>query len=149
MPYTWKQMADGDVGDAVANGWEADGEPLYVCYAEFNGGYHPGKVRQAFGAANIPWGGLENKVSPYWVLMEAGNWASPFSGGNFPKNAYAAERPRCAEAGGTPALWFARASVVDNSMHPGKIREAFGGALIPYGGNEVLQQLDYQILMPA
>jgi hypothetical protein len=148
MVYTWLPMENGNVGDAAQNGWEANGEPLYVCYAEFNGGYHPGKVRPAFGAANIPWGGLENKVPRYWVLMEAGNWKGPYSGGNFPPNAYDAEHPRCAEAGGALTLWFARAAVVDGSCHPGKIREAFGGANIPYGGQEVKQQLDYYILMP-
>jgi hypothetical protein len=54
---------------ASAHGHEANGEALFVCRAQLNGGLHPGKVRGEFGAANIPWGGKEVKIFSYEVLV--------------------------------------------------------------------------------
>ena len=66
----WVAASDGAIPDGAAeNGHEANGEALFVCRAQLNGGLHPGKVRGAFGAANIPYGGQEVKVNPYEVLV--------------------------------------------------------------------------------
>lgn len=69
-PGKWVSARDGDVPDgAIKAGQEADGTPLYACRAEHANGVHPGKVRKAFKAANIPYGGKEIKVNPYEVLV--------------------------------------------------------------------------------
>lgn len=66
----WVAAKDGQIPKgAVVAGREADGTPLYVARAEYACGLHPGKVRPEFGAANIPYGGKEVKVSNYEVLV--------------------------------------------------------------------------------
>jgi hypothetical protein len=141
VAYRWVEATGGAIpAGAVAQGHEADGESLWVCRANYQGGVHPGKVRGAFGAANIPYGGLEVKVNPYEVLMDAGEWVSD-SGGNIPAGAAAWGH----EANGE-GLFVARAVVVGGDLHPGKIRGEFGGANIPYGGKEVKVQF-YEVLV--
>jgi Protein of unknown function (DUF3421) len=53
---------------AVVCGREANGDPLFVARANLNGGLHPGKIRFAFGAAFIGFGGQEVHVNDYEVL---------------------------------------------------------------------------------
>lgn len=69
-PGIWVFAENGRIPmNALVCGHEANGEPLFVARAFLNGGHHPGKVRPAFGAANIPWGGHEVKVHRYEVLV--------------------------------------------------------------------------------
>ena len=49
------------------------------------------------------------------------------------------------EANGEP-LFVCRVTIADGSIHPGKIRPAYGGAHIPLGGNEVMYP-DYEVLI--
>lgn len=66
----WVSASNGQVPDgAIICGKEADGTPLYVARASYQGGIHPGKVRKEFGAANIPYGGQEVQVNTYEVLV--------------------------------------------------------------------------------
>ncbi|MCL6417651.1 DUF3421 domain-containing protein [Aestuariirhabdus sp. Z084] len=66
----WQQATDGEVPPfAVVAGHESDGEKLYICRGNYNGGVHSGKVRSAFGACNLGWGGEEVMVNPYEVLI--------------------------------------------------------------------------------
>jgi hypothetical protein len=121
---------------AQPNGNEADGTPLWVARSpgrtdpHFIGSIQPGKVRPAFGTALIPFGGNEISVVDYEVLMEAGMWMAG-SGGQIPDGAVVCGR----EANGDP-LFVARANL-NGGLHPGKIRFAFGAALIGFGGKEV------------
>lgn len=138
--YTWVEATNGAIPPgAAANGQEADGESLFVARANLNGGVHPGKVRGAFGAANIPYGGSEVKVNPYEVLMNPGNWV-PASGGQVPDGAVDFGR----EADGTP-LFVARANL-EGGVHPGKVRLGFGSANIPFNGQEV-KVTNYEVLV--
>ena len=57
---------------AIVCGWEANGDPLFVARASLNGGIHPGKIRFAFGAAFIGFGGKEVPVANYEVLVSQG-----------------------------------------------------------------------------
>ena len=130
---------------ASPHGNEATGEPLWVARSPgrtdpffFHGGIHPGKVRPAFGAAFIPFGGNEESVPDYEVLMEPGIWIAG-SGGQIPDGAVVCGR----EANGDP-LFVARANL-NGGLHPGKIRFAFGAALIGFGGKEV-PVTDYEVL---
>jgi uncharacterized protein DUF3421 len=71
--------------------------------------------------------------------MEAGIWI-PGDSGLIPDGAIVCGR----EANGDP-LFVARASL-NGGIHPGKIRFAFGHALIGFGGQEVPVQ-NYEVLV--
>ena len=67
----WQQATHGEVpSSAVVGGHESDGTKLYICRGNYQGGVHSGKVRSAFNACNISWGGEEVKVNPYEVFVE-------------------------------------------------------------------------------
>jgi hypothetical protein len=54
----WVAASNGAIPvGAAANGYEANGEALFVCRAYLNGGLHPRKVRGAFGQPTFPMGG--------------------------------------------------------------------------------------------
>lgn len=130
----WLKASGGSVPQGtVSNGAEANGQKLYVCTAKFAGGYHPGKVRQAFGGCNVPYGGKEHKVSEYWVITKPNNYT------------WSAARndiiPLGAVVGGNETdgklLFFCRAKY-QGGVHGGKVRRAFGGCNIAYGGREIM-----------
>src|ERR1700724_420587 len=65
----WVAGSGGQIPDgAVVCGRGAKGDPLFVARANLNGGLHPGKIRFAFGAAFIGFGGKEVPVNDYEVL---------------------------------------------------------------------------------
>ena len=85
MDYHFVFATGGTIpAGAQPNGNEANGDPLWVARSPgatdpffFHGGIHPGKVRPGFGAALIPFGGNEEPVPDYEVLVEArdlGGW---------------------------------------------------------------------------
>lgn len=115
-------------------------EDLYVCHATFNNGVHPGKFRAAFGGCNIGWGGNEVTVPTYQLLTGEFNW-TPASGGTIPPDAIQGgqEAPP-----GSEVLYVCRADY-SNGVHPGKIRAAFGGCHISWGGKEI-NLLTYAVL---
>jgi hypothetical protein len=128
---TWVYASGGHIPDgAIQHGHEADGKPLYVARAHYSGGLHPGKVRGEFGAANIPYGGAEVKVYEYEVLVGPGVWSGA-ENGVLPVNAI-----KCGHEKNGESLFVARGWLNDG-LHPGKFRPAFGGANIPWGGREV------------
>ena len=47
----------------------ADGTPLYLCFASFAGGLHPGKTQAGWTACDVSWGGTENWVTQYYVVV--------------------------------------------------------------------------------
>lgn len=127
---SWVHASNGQIPpNATQAGSEADGTPLYLARANYQGGLHIGKVRPAFGAANIPYGGKEVKVTSYEVHVGPAIWAAA-SGGRLPDGAV-----KCGEESNGEPLFAARARI-HGGLHPGKVRLAFGGANIPYGGNE-------------
>ncbi len=67
----WQKGKNGEIpSSAVIAGKESNGETLYTCRGQYNGGVHSGKVRRAFGGCNISWGGKEVKVNPYEILIK-------------------------------------------------------------------------------
>jgi hypothetical protein len=54
---------------AIIGGYDTDGAPLYVCQALFDGGLVPGKTRSNWTACHVSWGGQEQVVSSYNVLV--------------------------------------------------------------------------------
>jgi len=53
----------------VEGGREKDGTPLYICQAPYKGGTHPGKTSPTFNGGVIAWGGKEEIVKNYRVLV--------------------------------------------------------------------------------
>jgi Protein of unknown function (DUF3421) len=69
MPLAVVSAINGFVPqDAIRAGTDADGTPLYICLAVFNGGSFPGKLHSSFGGCNISYAGVEHTISSYFVL---------------------------------------------------------------------------------
>lgn len=124
----WVSASNGNIpSGTLVSGHEANGEKLYECRANYKGGVHPGKVRKAFGACNIGWGGKEIAVKSYEtyvVWKKASNGAVPSSaiiGGH--------------ESDGTK-IYICRGNY-KGGVHSGKVRSAFGACNLSWGGKEV------------
>ncbi len=140
MNIIWKSASNGQIPEgAISSGYESNGVPLFLCRAKSGEGLHPGKVRLRFEAANIGWSGLEIKVNDYEVYCGGAKWEKA-SDGRVPDGAIVIG----SEPGGAP-LYAARAEF-ENGLHPGKIRRAFNGALIPWGNQEHLIT-EYEVLV--
>lgn len=139
--YQWVPASGGAVPPgAQPHGAEQNGEALWLCRAHFAGGLHLGKVRRAFGGANIAYGGAEHLVTDYEVLMDTGSWLPARSGG-VPETGV----PCGHEASGEP-LYAARAQLHGAGLQIGKVRREFGAANIGYGNGEVAVGL-YEVLV--
>lgn len=124
----WVSSANGNVPDGtLISGQEANGEKLYECRANYNGGVHPGKVRAAFGACNIGWGGKEVAVKQYETYVV---WKRA-SNGDVPSNAIVGGK----ESDGAK-VYICRGSY-NGGVHSGKIRSAFAACNLSWGGQEV------------
>ncbi|MER7443477.1 DM9 repeat-containing protein [Micromonospora avicenniae] len=79
----WGIASAGAVpANALPAGRERDGEPLYVArVAVAPGTLHIGKVRPAFGAANIGYGDDEHNVRSYEVLLHPSSSLPPAASG--------------------------------------------------------------------
>lgn len=68
--FTWESSDHGEVpAGAVSTGSQSDGEPLYIGRAHFQGSLTPGKVHCSHGCLYIPFGGAEQRVQQYEVLI--------------------------------------------------------------------------------
>lgn len=66
----WDNITNGKYPKgAVVGGNEADGWPFYIARAYIGGGWHIGKVRKNATQAFIPYGGKEEIVSDFQVLI--------------------------------------------------------------------------------
>lgn len=127
---TWTKVRFGQIPSfGVQGGHEANGTPLYVVRADYEGGLHIGKARPGDLKASISYGGQEVWVAPYSVLISPGRWVQVVSN-RIPANAVQAGQ----EASGSP-LYIARAKLGDG-VHVGKASPN-QGAYIPYDGREV------------
>lgn len=70
-PGRWVARADGNIPQrAPVVGNEADGSPLYMCRAQFNGSLAPGKIGPSTGSCNIGYGGKEYTIYSYDVYVQ-------------------------------------------------------------------------------
>lgn len=68
----WVSSGHGDVPpNAVHGGHTSSGEPLFIGRANFAGSLTPGKVHPSHGSLYIPFGGREEIVKEYEILIEA------------------------------------------------------------------------------
>jgi hypothetical protein len=126
----WVAANNGNVPPgAVVGGQERTGETLYVCRANFNNAAHGGKVRNGFRGCNIGYGGREEEVPNYEVLVERRpRWVAARDG-NIPADAV----PIGQESG--IELFVCRGRF-QNGIHSGKIQPAFRACNIGFGGKE-------------
>jgi hypothetical protein len=61
--------------DALVGGYDGDKANLYICLADYNGQFVPGKTRPEFSGCNIPSDGKEISVPDYDVLVPL--WTDP------------------------------------------------------------------------
>ncbi len=128
----WVSASNGNVpSGSLVSGHEANGEKLYVCRANYNGGLHPGKVRSAFRACNIGWGGREIPVNQYETYIDTSITWQAASSGQVPSSAVVAGH----ESNGNQ-LYICRGSY-QSGVHSGKVRSAFGACNISWGGIEI------------
>jgi hypothetical protein len=150
VDYTFGSAGGGNIPvGALSQGSEAaadGGQPLWLARAPLpSGGTHLGKVRTEFGAALIPYGGLEVRVpGGYEVLMQQGLWMGPlFSGAKIPEGAVV-----CGwDDDGEPL--FAGLAVyppTSDGLHPGKVSFSLGGCRIGYNGQERKITDNYYVL---
>lgn len=69
--YRWEPARQGFVPNmAVRCGLTADGEPLYIGRASWEGSLTPGKIHPSHGCLYIAYGGTEHKITNYEVLVQ-------------------------------------------------------------------------------
>jgi hypothetical protein len=112
----------------LVGGYEADGQPLYVCLADFNNGAHPGKFRPGLGGCNIGWGGAEYSVPLYKSSVMILNWMRPVE-------VRFLSFPAGHEANGE-ALSICKANV-NGGLYPGKYSWSLNRCSIGLNGIEV------------
>ena len=67
----WVEAKDGELPEgAFLAGREANGDPLYVAKAVFNGADAVGKLNPKFAFAHIPYYGKEHEARNYAVLVQ-------------------------------------------------------------------------------
>jgi hypothetical protein len=126
----WQPAAPGSLPQwATPAGYEADGTPLYIARAPFNGGLQVGKANPTHADAYIPWGGKENPVPGFEVYCGGGKWI-PGTSAAVPPGAI----PGGNEADGTP-LYIIRAPL-EGGLVPGKFNPVYHTGYLPYGGKE-------------
>lgn len=65
--YQWEPAIPETIpSGAVIGGYESNGQPLYVCRAQYRGEMHPGKIVD--NRCNFGWGGRERSAAYYEVL---------------------------------------------------------------------------------
>ena len=78
---TWVTGTGGSIPSTAFAGGQENNENLYICMAKYQGGYHSGKIRQAFRGCSIAWGSQEIIVPVYDVLTIPPSRASDPVGG--------------------------------------------------------------------
>ena len=146
---SWQDASSGSVpSNAVIGGWDAGSPwpPLYYCRAHLAGSdLEPGKIRPGFPGCLIPYGGVEQVATYYQVLVSLSP-AMPLttvvaSGGYVPPDAIRGGT----DNDGTP-LYLCTA-VYGGGSHPGKLKPAFKGCDVSYGGGEHVVA-SYSVLVP-
>jgi len=133
---TWVAAGNGWVppGDAVAGGFDVNGETIYVGRALHGGDLIPGKVVPSHGCCYVPWGGQENGHSDYQALVVRSGcelvWIAT-SGNRIPTGSVQGG----ISAEGEP-LYIGRHEH-GGSWVIGKVQPSHGVLYVPFGGEEV------------
>ncbi|XP_052811230.1 uncharacterized protein LOC128238934 [Mya arenaria] len=128
----WESCSGGVIPpSAVRAGYEADGKPLFIARARMDDGtLNPGKAGCHLPGAHIPWGGKENIVQNYEILVQPVDAIGHYewqrdSGGHVPISAMSTDK----------GMFVGRCHHEDGLV-PCKVHVHYGCAFIPYGGEE-------------
>jgi hypothetical protein len=114
-------------------GHEADGTPLYLGRAFYQGSMQPGNYRQGWGKISISFGGQE-----LWA-GGAAVWVGILNGANdngFWRPPDAAQAASVVGWEGDQTKLYAARTWIEGGLHVGKWRRDWAKASIPYGGRE-------------
>ena len=126
--------------NAIVAGKNGNGQPLYVCRAQYEGGLYPGTLAGGSRDCSISCEGREYSLSQYEILVGNGyNWVSVYNG-EIPFDALPAGNEQKGKI-----LYICRGEV-NSEWHAGKIRQTYSGCSVPYAGKE-LTALWYQVLV--
>jgi len=140
--FTWESSDHGEVpAGAVSTGSQSDGEPLFIGRAHFQGSLTPGKVHPSHGCLYIPFGGAEQRVQQYEVLVAPvrSSWVATSAYGDLPEGAILAGN----DADGTE-IYVGRAFHEGDQL-PAKVMPSKQVAYVAYGGQEIAKH-QYEVL---
>jgi len=149
---TWCLVRGKEIPPGAVQGGEEQGHPIYVCRSFFEHSLQPGKASSWFKqGAVIGYGSREHHTDTYEVLVadpRSIQWVDVSHKGTFNVGKLNGARPVEGghEADGTP-LFIAQGHY-HNCVNPGKVREGFGGAFIPYDNDEK-EVNEYRVLCYA
>ncbi len=164
----WQQYHGKLPYNAVIGGYE-QGRVLYICQAYFNNGLHPGKVVEH--RCNIGWGGKEHAIHDFKILVGTAEmlWADRYGIEAMPAVDQFRIRDHIDKTSiylddwypfrggyentGTPLVICSAQHFIfqggvqrhSKGRHPGKIVN--GNCNFGYGGDEIVIQGDYMILL--
>lgn len=141
QPDQWiGATADSMPEDALEGGRDVDGDMIYVGRAFKDGDLMPAKVIPNKGGAYVCWGGVEEKVENFQVLVGAGFIWSPSENGNIMPGAVPAGNSSEGET-----LYVGRTEYEGN-MCVGKVHPSHGCIYLPFDGKEVKLE-SYELLV--
>ena len=109
--------------DAIRAGTDADGTPLYICSAVYDGSSIPGKLHSSFHGCNVSYGGVEHTIFDYYVLVPS--WlGAPFY-----------DFPAGVDSDGS-TLYVCRALLNGGIQYPGKKRKTWTDCDYGFAGKE-------------
>jgi hypothetical protein len=129
MPLATISTGNGIVPqDAIRAGTDADGTPLYLCSAYFNGSTQLGKLRSSFGGCDFSYGGLEYNEPNYFAVVASWLGSSKY------------DFPAGTDTDGS-TLYVCRALLNGGLVYPGKTRSTWNGCDYGLSGKEQFDTL--------
>lgn len=137
----WMKAQEGQMPpNAIIVGKSRNGQPLYVCRVQYEGGVYPGTLTGTSRNCTISHKGKEYSFSIYEVLAGSGyRWALVYNG-EIPFDALPAGREQQGNI-----LYICRGEI-NSEWRPGNIRQTYGGCHVPDTGKE-LTALWYEVLV--
>ncbi|KAJ2026653.1 hypothetical protein GGI06_000058 [Coemansia sp. S85] len=147
--FEWVKASNGAIpNNAIAQGVERDGRPLYIARAFFKGGLHPGKAAPhlANGGFATGYAGQAVELNEYFVLcgdINRAQWVA--EKGPVPRQSHGLALVEGGhEANGEP-LYIAKANY-NNSQQLGKAGHHLGQGMNFVFGNHEQSQKEYVVL---
>ena len=128
----WIKAQGGQIpSNPIVAGKNRNGQPLYVCRAQYQGGIYSGTLADASRGCGISYDGREYFLTNYEILVGSNySWVSVYNG-EIPFDAL----PAGSEQHGN-TLYICRGEV-DSEWRSGKIRKTYGGCSVLYAGKDL------------
>lgn len=140
--FTWVHSSNGHVPNgAVLCGNTSTGEPLYIGRAHHEGSLTPGKIHRSHGCLYIPFGGAEQSMLHYEVLVgqQRANWSHCSAGAPLPPGAILAGH----DADSAP-IYVGRCYHEGDQL-PAKVIPSKQVAYVSFNGQEI-PKYSYEVL---